>query len=141
MLAQPPMASVITQPLRINGLELPGRVFKCATTETLAEEDGTISDAFLRFYEPIAWAGTPLIITGNMYVGPSGKATYRTPGIEHDERIPGLRRFTEMVHGHGSRTVVQINHCGRQANPEVGGYEQTIAPSPVLEKTGFNRPR
>jgi 2,4-dienoyl-CoA reductase-like NADH-dependent reductase (Old Yellow Enzyme family) len=135
------MASVITQPLRINGLELPGRVFKCATTETLAEEDGTISDAFVRFYEPIAWAGTPLIITGNMYVGPSGKATYRTPGIEHDERIPGLRRFTEMVHGHGSRTVVQINHCGRQANPQVGGYEQTIAPSPVLEKTGFNRPR
>jgi 2,4-dienoyl-CoA reductase-like NADH-dependent reductase (Old Yellow Enzyme family) len=135
------VSSILTDPLRINSLEVAGRVFKCATTETLAEEDGTISDAYLRFYEPIAWAGTPLIITGNCYVGSSGKATYRTPGIESDARIPGLRRFTDMVHEHGSRTIVQLNHCGRQANPRVAGYDHTIAPSAVLEKTGMNRPR
>ena len=62
-------------------------------------------------------------------------------GIESDARIPGLRRFTDMVHGHGSRSVVQLNHCGRQANPKVAGYDRTIAPSAVLEKTGLNRPR
>lgn len=132
---------MIDSPLRINGLQVPGRVFKTATTETLAEEDGTISDAYLRFYEPIAWAGTPLIITGNCYIGASGKATYRTPGIDADDRVPGLRRFTEMVHSHGSRTIAQINHCGRQANPRVAGYERTIAPSAVIEKTGMTRPR
>ena len=132
---------MIEEPLTINRLTVAGRVFKTATTETLADEDGTISDAYLRFYEPIAAAGTPLILTGNMYAGPSGKATYRTPGIEHDGRIEGLARFTEMVHRHGSRTIVQINHCGRQANPKVAGYDRTLAPSPVLEKTGLNRPR
>lgn len=134
-------ASAIDEPIRIGPLELPGRVFKSATTETLVEEDGTISDGYLRFYEPIAWAGTPMIITGNMWVGPSGKATSRSPGIEHDGRIPGLRRLTEMVHRHGSKVIVQLNHCGRQANPKVGGYDRTIAPSAVLEKTGLNRPR
>ena len=132
---------MIEEPITINDLELAGRVFKTATTETLADEDGTISDAYLSFYEPIAAAGTPLILTGNMYVGPTGKATYRTPGIESDARIAGLRRFTDMVHRHGVKTVAQINHCGRQANPKVGGYERTLAPSPVLEKTGLNRPR
>ena len=131
----------IAQPLRINGLEIAGRVFKTATTETLAEEDGTISDEYLSFYEPIAWAGTPLIITGNCYIGPSGKATYRTPGVDRDERIPGLRRFTDMVHSHGSKAMIQINHCGRQANPKVAGYDSTIAPSAVFEKTGLTRPR
>jgi 2,4-dienoyl-CoA reductase-like NADH-dependent reductase (Old Yellow Enzyme family) len=46
-----------------------------------------------------------------------------------------------MVHRHGSRTIAQLNHCGRQANPKVAGYDRTLAPSPVLEKTGLNRPR
>lgn len=135
------MAGVISEPLTINRLQICGRVFKTATTETLAEEDGTISDAYLQFYEPIAWAGTPLIITGNMWAGPSGKATYRSPGIDTDARIAGLRRLTDMVHRHGSKVVAQINHCGRQANPKVAGYQHALAPSAVIEKTGMTRPR
>lgn len=64
-------------PLRINGLEVAGRVFKTFTTETLATEDG---------------------FTGNMYAGRSGKPTYRSPGIDADDKLPGLQRLTEMVH-------------------------------------------
>lgn len=128
-------------PLRVNRLELPGRVFKTATTETLASEDGFITDEYLRFYEPFAQAGTPLIITGNMYVGRSGKPTYRSPGIEHDDKIPGLRRLTELVHRHGSRVIAQINHVGRQTNPKVVGIGTAIAPSAVRELTTMTKPR
>jgi 2,4-dienoyl-CoA reductase-like NADH-dependent reductase (Old Yellow Enzyme family) len=92
------MSDPLFERLRINQLEIAGRIFKTATTETLATEDGFISDEYLRFYEPYAWAGTPLIITGNMYVGRSGKPTYRSPGIDDDDKIPGLRRVTDMVH-------------------------------------------
>lgn len=128
-------------PLRINGLEVRGRVFKTATTETLATEDGFIGDDYLRFYEPLAWAGTPLIITGNMYVGRSGKPTYRSPGIDADDKLHGLRRLTELVHRHGARIVVQVNHVGRQCNPKAVGNREAIAPSAVREPTTFTKPR
>ena len=128
-------------PLKINQLEVDGRVFKTATTETWATEDGYISDEYMRFYEPFAHAKTPLIITGNMYVGQSGKPTYRTPGIEHDDKIPGLKKFTDMVHSNGSKVVAQINHVGRQTNPKAVGNKVALAPSAVREMTSFNMPR
>jgi len=128
-------------PLRINRLEIAGRVFKTATTETLASEEGFITPEYLKFYEPYAWAGTPLIITGNMYAGQSGKPTYRSPGIEDDDKIEGLSRLTAMVHGHGSRIIVQINHAGRQTHPEAVGNHEALAPSAVRELTTFTRPR
>ncbi len=135
------MSNPLFAPLRINTLEIAGRVFKTATTETLATEDGFISEEYLRFYEPFAWAKTPLIITGNMYVGRSGKPTFRSPGIDNDDKLSGLRRLTQMVHGHGAKIVAQINHVGRQTNPKVVGIGTALAPSAVREMTTFTKPR
>jgi 2,4-dienoyl-CoA reductase-like NADH-dependent reductase (Old Yellow Enzyme family) len=41
-------------------------VFKSATSETRCDEHGFVTDRLLEFYEPVARAKTPLIITGNL---------------------------------------------------------------------------
>ena len=130
---------LISRPLRIGSLDIPGRVFKAATAESRASEDGYVTDLLLDFYRPMAAARTPLIISGNLFVSTStGPWTYRQGGIDTDDKIPGLQRLTELVHASGSRIFAQISHCGRQ----VGGMPvEAVAPSPVRDWTSGIKPR
>lgn len=126
-------------PWRIGSLHLDGRLVKAATSETRASEDGFVTDELLAFYEPIARAGTPLVITGNLYVSYAGKATRRMCGIDSDDKLAGLRRLTALAHGGGSRIFAQLNHCGRQvANPATG---TALSASSVRDPITGTRPR
>lgn len=133
--------SALFRPLTINKLSLSGRLFKSATSETRANPDGTVGDEYLAFYDPIARAGTPLIVTGNMYVSRDGQSTSSMAGVDADSKIPGLQRLTKMVHGQGSRIFAQINHCGRQVVPTAVGLSEAVAPSPVTELFIGTHPR
>ena len=64
--------TMLTTPLHIGPITVRGRLFKSATSETRATDDGFVTDELLEFYEPMVDAGTPMIITGNLYVSPKG---------------------------------------------------------------------
>lgn len=136
-----PSTRPLFEPLNIGSLELPARIFKTATAETRASENGFVGDELLAFYEPMARAKTPLIITGNMYVNEQGRQAARMCGADHDDKIPGLRRLTDLVHEHGSRIFAQLNHCGRQVIPHAVGLETAVSASDVIEKTLCTKPR
>ena len=72
---------ILFDPFALGKLNVPGRVCKTATSETRASEDGFVTDELLEFYEPIARAGTPLIITGNLYVTEAGKSTFSVSSL------------------------------------------------------------
>ena len=93
--------SALFSPLKIGGLTVPGRVFKAATSETLASASGQVTPELLEYYRPIAQAGTPLIIAGNLHISLQGKCTPRQEGIEDDDRLAGLRQWTDLAHGVG----------------------------------------
>src|SRR5581483_3817868 len=105
----------LTTPLPVGSLKVAGRLYKSATGETRATHDGFVTDELLEFYEPMAIAGTPLIITGNAFITPDARGVVRELGADSDAKVPGLRELADMIHGHGSRIFAQINHCGRQA--------------------------
>jgi 2,4-dienoyl-CoA reductase-like NADH-dependent reductase (Old Yellow Enzyme family) len=128
-------------PIRIGNLELPGRFVKSATTETLCTDDGFITDDLIAYYERIAQGGTPLLITGNAYFNLYSKAAPRQIAADNDDKIPGLRRLADAVHGHGSKVFMQIYHVGRQASPRFVGRADAVAPSRVFEPTLGVRPR
>ena len=62
--------------------------FKSATSETRATEDGFVTDELLEFYEPMVRAGTPLIVTGNLYVSLQGKSAGWQAAIDDDDKLP-----------------------------------------------------
>jgi 2,4-dienoyl-CoA reductase-like NADH-dependent reductase (Old Yellow Enzyme family) len=128
-------------PIRIGSLELPGRFVKSATTETLCTDDGFVTDELIEYYERIAQGGTPLLITGNAYFNLYSKAAPRQLAADNDDKIPGLRRLADAVHGHGSKIFMQIYHVGRQASPRFVGRTDAISPSRVFEPTLGVRPR
>lgn len=118
---------VLFTPWKLGTLEVAGRVCKTATSETRASEEGFVTDELLEFYEPIARAGTPLIITGNLYVTREGKSTYRMCGADDKDKIPGLKRWADLAHSYGSLLFGQINHCGRQVFAKAMGLDSAVS--------------
>jgi 2,4-dienoyl-CoA reductase-like NADH-dependent reductase (Old Yellow Enzyme family) len=133
--------SVAFTPLRMGPLEAAGRVFKTATAETRASEDGFVTDELIDAYDEWASGGTPLILTGNLYIAPSGKSTYRMCGVDADDKVAGLARLAAAVHRHGGKLIGQLNHCGRQVIQGHTGVDDPISASNVSEPTMGTRPR
>jgi 2,4-dienoyl-CoA reductase-like NADH-dependent reductase (Old Yellow Enzyme family) len=137
----PATDGALFEPLRIGTLTIPGRVVKSATSETRATEDGHATTATIAFYDPIARGGTPLIITGNIYVSIDGKSTPRQMGIDDDAKIAALARLVDAVHARGSRIFAQLSHSGRQVVPSFAGIPEAVSASTVRDQSTGVRPR
>ena len=121
--------SKLFTPVRIGSLAIPNRLIRSATAEWLADAEGRPNPALRSLYRDLARGGVGLIVTGHMYVHPSGKAHSMMAGIYSDELVPDLMVLADAVHREGGRVVVQINHGGLQC---WGGLEsEPIAPSAV----------
>ncbi|MAG29393.1 MAG: NADH:flavin oxidoreductase [Deltaproteobacteria bacterium] len=134
-------SSPLFDSLRIGALEVAGRVFKTASAETRASEDGYVTDELIEWYKWLARGGTPLIITGNLYVAPEGKSTYRMCAADTDDRIPGLARLAEICHQHGAKLVGQLNHCGRQVIVGHTGFDEAVSASTMRDPVMGAKPR
>jgi len=121
-------------------MTLKNRFVRSATAECLASDDCRVTDRYLRAYSQLARGGVGLIITGNYYVHRLGRALPRLFVLDRDETIEDLRTVADTVHEHETRIVAQLNHGGRQCDPEVIG-ETPLAPSPVRDKLSRVKPR
>jgi 2,4-dienoyl-CoA reductase-like NADH-dependent reductase (Old Yellow Enzyme family) len=121
--------SLLFTPSRIGNLELSNRLVRSATAEYMVDSDGRPQPPLKRLYQELARGGVGLIVTGHMYVHPSGKTNPEMTGIYSDDLIPSLAELTDAVHREGGQIAVQINHGGMQASPKV--VPETIAPSAV----------
>ena len=115
------MTEHLFSPITIGQLTLPGRLIKTATAETRSSTEGFVTDELIDFYVPMAKGGTPLIITGNIYVSRDGKSAPRQLAADNDDKIPGLTQLVDAVHAHSSKFFAQLNHCGRQVVPDYAG--------------------
>ena len=134
-------ASPLLKPLRIGRLTVPGRLYKSATSETRATDEGYVTDELLEFYEPMVRAGTPLIVTGNLFVSLQSKSAGRQAGIDSDDKKPGLREWVQLAHSGGSLLVAQLNHGGRQMVRSSDPGKATVSASPVRAPLYGTKPR
>lgn len=121
--------SLLFTPGKIGTLEIPNRIMRSATAERMADKDGYPRQQYYDFYRELAAGGVGLIITGHMYVHPTGKCHPEMTGIYEDAQIPALARLAEVIHSEGGKVVTQINHGGMQCAKEA--VEGTIAPSAI----------
>jgi 2,4-dienoyl-CoA reductase-like NADH-dependent reductase (Old Yellow Enzyme family) len=133
------MTGILFSPYNIGSLELPNRFVRSATAERMADADGRPFKHMQKLYEELALGGVGLIITGHMYVHPTGKAHPEMTGIYSDELIPDLAILADVVHKHGGKVAVQINHGGIQCSED--SVSETIAPSPIRMKSSSRRAR
>ena len=82
----------------IGTLQLSNRLIRSATAELMINSDESPSRQLESLYRELARGGVGLIITGHMYVHPSGKAHAGMLGAHSDEVIPALARLADAVH-------------------------------------------
>ena len=133
--------SILFSPLDIGQISLPGRLFKTATAETRGTVDGFATEAVADFYVPIARGGTPLIITGNIYVSRDGKSAPLQLGADNDDKILALSKVVDAVHEQGAKFFAQLNHCGRQVIPPFAQSPEAFSPSNVKDLLTGTRPK
>lgn len=111
----------------IGRLVLRNRLVRSATAESMADEKGAPQRSLADLYARLAAGGVGLVITGHLYVHPSGKAHPGMTGIYDDQLIPELRRLTDATHHKGGKIAAQINHAGAQSRS--ASVPTLIAPS------------
>lgn len=96
----------------------------------LAHDGGFFGDELIAYYEARAAGGVGLIITEAVSVGyPQGAALYRQVAVSDDKYIPGLRRLTDAVHGHGAKIAMQLHFAGIMAARDMVDGRDVWVPS------------
>lgn len=115
---------------KIGKLTLRNRVVMTAMDVSMANFDGTPSDALIRFYEERAKGGTGLIINGLTRVDDeTGVAAVRSLGISSDDKIPAFKKMTDAVHAYGAKMFCQLHHPGRETVCALNGGKLLVSAS------------
>jgi len=127
-------------PMSIGTITIKNRFVHSATQESMAADDGRITDAIIRRYTRLARGDIGLIIPGHLFVHPSGKAHERQSGIHSDSMINGLQELVEAVHANGAKIAFQLNHGGRQCPGEIIGRPPLAPSSQGRDPVSLNKP-
>uniref|UniRef100_UPI00403F6C33 oxidoreductase n=1 Tax=Paenibacillus sp. FSL R7-0313 TaxID=2954532 RepID=UPI00403F6C33 len=121
--------STLLSPVTIHQWQLRNRVVMAPLTRGFADDqEGTVTDEMVAYYEQRARDGVGLIITEGINPNLAGKGTYGIPGLYTDEQTTSWKRVTDAVHRHGGTIIAQLWHVGRLSHSDLIGTAP-LAPS------------
>ena len=127
------------EPAAIGTLQMPNRLVRSATAECLSDDRGSPQPELTAMYDALVQGGVGLIITGHAFIHPGGRCHKRMSGIHDDELIGPWSQVTAAVHQAGGKIAMQINHGGRQCDPEAA-EGPLLSPSPIPFDADSPRP-
>ncbi|MUT67489.1 NADH-dependent flavin oxidoreductase [Paenibacillus sp. NEAU-GSW1] len=123
------------------GIRLKNRIVMAPMTTISGNEDGTVSDSELAYYERRS-GGVGMIITACTYVTRNGKGFPGEFGGDIDELIPSMSKLAAAIKEKGAKAVLQIFHGGRLCPPAlVPGGDIVSASAVASEQNGGVVPR
>ena len=129
------MGSQLWQPFRIGRMELKNRIVMPPMGTKHASKEGYVTSHVKDYFEARAEGGCGLIIVEATLVDPAGRAYENLLEITDDKFIPGLGELVAVIHRHGAKAAIQLQHCGRLAKSKLCG-RQPVAPSPIAAPGG-----
>jgi 2,4-dienoyl-CoA reductase-like NADH-dependent reductase (Old Yellow Enzyme family) len=122
-------------PLRIGGATIRNRLGLGPINSALFEDDGSISDLHLEFYDRLAHEGLGLLYVGGVAVCAPGRSNRGSLVLDSRVRSYGIARVAEVCHRAGAALVVQLMHAGRQTRSAETGHAisaPSAIPCPVV---------
>jgi 2,4-dienoyl-CoA reductase (NADPH2) len=117
-------------PGAIGTMALRNRILMAPMGDSLANPDGTISDAQLAYFEARARGGAALLLIGSVAVAyPDGCVDERQVGASTDDHVPGLRALADRVHAHGARLAAQLTYNGALARLDIARGRPMLVPA------------
>jgi len=121
----------IFTPFKIKNVELKNRLAKTSQWFIYLEEDGSLGDRFIKFYESIAKGGVGLIIVEESVTDwMRGCSNIPHPRLDDDRFIPGWQKLSDTIHQYGAKCFVQLTHAGPAHKQEIDDI-QPVAPSAI----------
>ncbi len=106
----------LNQPLTLpNGIVIPNRLAKAATSETLATYSNNPNEKHVRLYRRWAASGIGMIITGNIMIDRNALGEAGNVVIEDERDFAILQQWASSVTKQGSQLWAQLNHPGKQS--------------------------
>ncbi|WP_449315122.1 oxidoreductase [Rubneribacter sp.] len=105
---------------------LKNRIIKAPQSSWLWNEDGSMGDSRAQdMYESMAKGGVGAVTVAAMLWEPLKFGNYAF--ATDDKFIPGMQRFNEVIHQHGTKTFGQLHHMGPSAWDT---YDGQLPPGP-----------
>lgn len=123
-----------------NGVVLNDRLGVAPMTTYSGNDDGTVSDEELTYYNRRAGLGS-LYISACIAVSENGIAFPNQFIGFDDSALPRLTQMAKEMKSKGSKAILQIQHGGRQGQPALIKANETVAPSAVPGAEGTPTPR
>lgn len=122
---------------KINKMEIKNKLIMLALHTGFSDE-GKISERDMEFYKARAIGGAGAITClGKISSGGGMKIMH---SIASDEYMEGYKKLSDMVHEYDCKLIVQLFHCGRNADTEMLGGIKPVAPSPISSVIYRERP-
>jgi len=103
-------------PINLGNLTVANRICHVPTDISSANPDGSVSRRMLTYHEEVAKGGTGFIVVGASTPDKqTGRPTVTCMAVDEDPLIPGLAELAGVMHRHGAKCAVQIQHPGRQS--------------------------
>jgi len=124
--------------LQIGTITARNRLLRSATGESAAELDvGRPTPQMVELYGRIAAGGVGLIVTGHTAVSIEGRCSNTMTAFYSDDFIPDFAALVQAAHAEGAAIVCQLNHGGRQVDPD-HKHIRALCPSAVqADGAGF----
>src|SRR3954464_3658949 len=117
-------------PGAIGTMTLRNRILMAPMGDSLANPDGTVSDAQLSYFEARARGGAALLLIGSVAVAyPDGCVDERQVAASRESDIAGLRALADRVHAHGARLAAQLTYNGALARLDIARGRPMLVPA------------
>ncbi len=124
-------------PIRIGSLEIANRLAMAPVKTAFGTGQGQVTDQLVGYLRRRAEGGVGLIISEPLYLDKRGQEHPNQLGIDHDDKLPGLRRLVEAIHQAGTKLFAHLNHAGRAANPKAAGGAPEAPSKVICSRTGI----
>ena len=102
----------------------------CPIGDSLANEDGTVSERQLSYFEARARGGAALLLVGSVAVSyPAGSYTAHQVAASEERFVDGLRQLAERAHRHGALIAAQLVHDGAVALHDIAEGRPLLVPA------------
>ncbi|MDR1020408.1 MAG: FAD-dependent oxidoreductase [Synergistaceae bacterium] len=121
----------IFEPIKIGAIELKNKIVMGPMGTSLANNDNSLSDRQIAYYERRAKGGVGMIIIEHAYPQKNGCKSEKSLGIWDKNLLYQWEKLTSAIHGYGCKVAIEIGHLGRCTDFSRLQGDMAIAPSPI----------
>jgi 2,4-dienoyl-CoA reductase-like NADH-dependent reductase (Old Yellow Enzyme family) len=135
-------AEALLRPLTIKGLTIRNRVMSTSHAPGYGK-DGKPQERYQLYHEEKARGGIGLTMFGgsSSVALDSPAAPWSQISVADDGVVPFFRVFSDRVHKHGAKLMIQLTHMGRRTKWDTENWFPTVSASPRREPASRTIPK